>query len=119
MHIIRFFYTCLLYLLFPCVLWLPHGKTYKRPSFGKRWVEHFGFSSLPPLPKKPIWLHAAECGRDHGCKAFLQKLSEHYSNTPLLVTTTTSTGQQTLENLKINCAHQFAPLDYPGAVGRF
>lgn len=116
---IRFFYNCLLYLLFPWVMWLLYGKTYNRPSFGRRWVEHFGFGQSATLDKSPIWLHAASVGEIMAAKPLLKKLNEQYPDTALLVTTTTSTGQLSLKSLHINCTHQFAPLDYPDAVARF
>src|SRR5262249_8611099 len=71
---------------------LRHGK------YLSNWSERFGlsFPSLAQLPADragAIWIHAVSVGEVLAGVALARRLKERYANRPLIVSTTTMTGQ--------------------------
>lgn len=69
------------------------------------------------LPEDAVWLHAASVGEVQAAVPLIQALA---GRGPLLVTTNTPTGRETLRRrCGEGIAHAYLPLDTPGATSRF
>ena len=93
-------------------------------GYRKRWSERLGF--IKALSSKPvIWVHAVSVGEAIAAKPLIEGLLEDYSNTPILITTTTPTGSDRVKAMfadqlqKGNVFHTYFPYDLLGAVSRF
>lgn len=116
---IRFFYTLLLLLLSPLLLYSLYKKKEGKPAFGVRWKEHFGCT--PPLKSKlkPIWIHAVSVGEAIAAIPIIKALKKQNPEQPILVTTTTSTGAEQIEKLGDLVEHRYMPIDFSFAVRGF
>lgn len=116
---IRFFYTLLLLLISPLLLYSLYKKKEGKPAFGVRWKEHFGCT--PPLKSKlkPIWIHAVSVGEAIAATPIIKALKKHNPEQPVLVTTTTSTGAEQIEKLGELVEHRYMPIDFSFAVRGF
>ena len=116
---IRFFYTLLLLLTSPLLLYSLYKKKEGKPTFGARWKEHFGCT--PPLKSKlkPIWIHAVSVGEAIAATPIIKALKKHNPEQPILVTTTTSTGAKQIEKLGDLVEHRYMPIDFSFAVRGF
>ena len=82
------------------------------------WSQRFG--QTPVFPVAPIWLHAVSVGEVHAVVPLLKKIIDRYPDTPVLVTTMTSTGADRLkQSLGDHVTHSYLPYDLPFAVQRF
>ncbi|WP_253952040.1 lipid IV(A) 3-deoxy-D-manno-octulosonic acid transferase, partial [Photobacterium sanctipauli] len=114
----RIIYSLLLYLVTPLILIRLYKPQKGKPSVGKRWLEHFGFT--PPLSSKsPLWIHAVSVGETIAATPLIKQLKKEYPEIPILVTTTTPTGAEQAEKLGDLIEHRYMPLDFPWAVSRF
>lgn len=85
---------------------------------GARRGERFGRASCARPAGPLIWLHAASVGETVAAAVLAERLTALHLS--VLLTTGTVTGAQVAERrLPAGAVHQFAPLDTPGAVGRF
>lgn len=118
---IRLIYTCLLVLALPFLLPGLHKSKLGKPSIGKRWKEHFGFTPVlhNPNNKPIIWVHAVSVGEVIAISPLIKKLSEQQPDKKLLITTTTATGAQQASKLCDIAEHRYMPLDFPFAIKRF
>lgn len=117
---IRYVYTFLLILVAPFLLFGLYKKKSGKPSFGPRWKEHFG--RTPPLKDQstaPIWVHTVSVGETIAATPFIKQLKEKYPDTPIVITTTTSTGAEQAEKLNDIAEHRYMPLDLPFAIKGF
>lgn len=113
-----YLYNLMIHLAFPFIigflLWPKKGK----PSFGKRWKEHLGYT--PALQNKaPVWIHAVSVGETIAVTPLIRNLKQSNPELPILLTTTTRTGADQAARLEQLVEHRYAPLDYPAAVHRF
>ena len=118
--LLRWLYTFLLTLLSPIFLLSLYKSKPNKPKFGSRWKEHFGIT--PPLcdqTQQPIWIHTVSVGETIAATPFIKKLKEQYPHTPIIITTTTSTGAQQAEKLADIAEHRYMPLDLPFAIKGF
>ncbi|MGV3002024.1 lipid IV(A) 3-deoxy-D-manno-octulosonic acid transferase [Vibrio sp. E150_018] len=117
---IRYVYTFLLCLAAPFLLFGLYKKKPGKPAFGSRWKEHFG--RTPPLKDQstaPIWIHTVSVGETIAATPFIKQLKEKYPDTPIVITTTTSTGAEQAEKLSDIAEHRYMPLDLPFALKSF
>jgi 3-deoxy-D-manno-octulosonic-acid transferase len=114
----RLFYTLLIYLLSPVVLFLLYRPRHGKPSFGSRWKEHLGYIS-PPNDHAPIWIHAVSVGETIAVTPLIKALKQRHPELSIVLTTTTRTGADQAARLGDLVEHRYAPLDYPGAIKRF
>ncbi|GLT13156.1 lipid IV(A) 3-deoxy-D-manno-octulosonic acid transferase [Vibrio algivorus] len=117
---IRYFYTLLLFLLSPVLLLTLYKKKPGKPRFGARWKEHFGFTpALENQSQRPIWIHTVSVGETIAATPFIRALKQKYPNTPIVITTTTSTGAEQAYRLTDIAEHRYMPIDLPFAVKGF
>lgn len=120
----RLLYTVFVYFIFPLVLLrlLIRGKS--NPAYLKRWSERFGFiktNKLSPV----IWVHAVSVGETIAAKPLIENLLSTYPESPILVTTTTPTGSDRVNEMfaaeiKVKqIIHTYFPYDLLSSVSRF
>lgn len=117
--IIRFFYTLILSLASPFLLFSLYKKKSGKPSFGPRWKEHFGVTPKLSSSAQPIWIHAVSVGECIAATPLIIKLKKRSPQTPIIVTTTTSTGAEQIMKLKGLIEHRYMPIDFGFAVRSF
>lgn len=117
--ILRYFYTILLFLLSPFLLYSLYKKKDGKPSFGLRWKEHFGFTPILKSNINPIWIHAVSVGEAIAATPIIKALKKQNPDQPILVTTTTSTGAEQIEKLGDLVEHRYMPIDFCFAVHGF
>ena len=122
--LVRCLYTLSLVLISPLLLWGLYCSRPNKPSFGERWVEHFGF--LPKIENRRngvIWLHAVSVGEVIASSKLIAELTAKYQDKTVLVTTTTSTGAEQVEkiiqNVGSGVVHRYMPIDFSWCVRRF
>ncbi|WP_193002370.1 lipid IV(A) 3-deoxy-D-manno-octulosonic acid transferase [Vibrio litoralis] len=118
--VIRNLYTLLLFLLSPVLLFTLYKKKAGKPSFGPRWKEHFGIT--PPLKnqsQRPIWIHTVSVGETIAATPFIRALKQQYPYTPIVISTTTSTGAEQAAKLSDIAEHRYMPIDFPFAIKGF
>ncbi len=116
---IRFFYTALLTLISPILLYSLYKKKEGKPPFGPRWKEHFGVIPLLNSNKRPIWIHAVSVGESIAAIPIIKALKKQNPEQTILVTTTTSTGAEQIEKLGDLVEHRYMPIDFSFAVRGF
>ncbi|PNH80601.1 lipid IV(A) 3-deoxy-D-manno-octulosonic acid transferase [Vibrio diazotrophicus] len=115
----RFFYSLILTLFSPFLLYSLYKKKRGKPSVGKRWKEHFGFTPYIPSCHKPIWIHAASVGETLAVTPFIKQLKSHHPEIKIVLTTTTSTGAEQAERLGDLVTHRYTPVDFSFAIKKF
>ncbi len=78
--------------------------------------ERLGHGAARPAGRL-VWLHAVSVGEAMSVLPLAGRLAPHA--TVLLTTTTPAAAQLVADRLPPGCLHRYAPLDTPGAVGRF
>ncbi|PKF61268.1 3-deoxy-D-manno-octulosonic acid transferase [Psychromonas sp. psych-6C06] len=118
--LIGVFYTLLLFLASPLLLFKLYQKKQGKPSFGKRWKEHFGVTPvLQDQQCKPIWIHAVSVGESIAITPLVKKLKKQHPTIPIVVTTTTSTGAAQINKLSGLVEHRYMPIDFAWCVKGF
>lgn len=115
----RFFYSFLLTLLSPFLLYSLYKKKEGKPVFGIRWKEHFGCTPLLKNKQAPIWIHAVSVGEAIAAIPIIKALKKQNPEQPILVTTTTSTGAEQIEKLGDLVEHRYMPIDFCFAIRGF
>jgi 3-deoxy-D-manno-octulosonic-acid transferase len=117
---IRWLYTLLLLLIAPVFLYGLYKKKPNKPSYGKRWKEHFGFTpNFNAEINKPIWIHTVSVGEAIAATPFIKALKIKFPTKKVIVTTTTSTGAAQIKKLGSLVEHRYMPLDLPFAIKGF
>jgi len=115
----RSLYSFLLYLATPLVLAYFFLRGLRDAGYRGRLGERFGFFA-PPRTPGGIVVHAASLGEVNAASELLRRLKDQPKMTPLTVTTVTPAGSARVQELfGGELQHVYAPLDLPGAVGRF
>ena len=118
--LIRFLYTSLLSLVAPFFLYALYKNKENKPKFGKRWVEHFGFSpELKDNNATPLWIHTVSVGEAIAASPLIRALKKQKPQQAIVVTTTTSTGAAQIQKLGDLVEHRYMPLDFSFAVKNF
>ncbi|CAH7399912.1 MULTISPECIES: lipid IV(A) 3-deoxy-D-manno-octulosonic acid transferase [Vibrio] len=116
--LIRLIYTLILSLASPLLLYGLYKSKPGKPSFGKRWKEHFGIT--PQVQgKSPIWIHAVSVGESIAAIPIIKQLKQRAPNQAIIVTTTTSTGAEQIEKLGDLVEHRYMPIDFSWCVRGF
>ena len=117
--LIRFFYTLLLALASPFLLFGLYKSKPNKPKFGQRWKEHFGITPKLDTTEHPIWVHAVSVGESIAAIPLIKELKKQNPTQPILVTTTTSTGAEQIAKLGDLVEHRYMPIDFGFAVKGF
>jgi 3-deoxy-D-manno-octulosonic-acid transferase len=117
--LIRFFYTLVLTLAAPFLLFGLYKSKPNKPRFGSRWKEHFGLTPKPNSKQRPIWIHAVSVGESIAAIPLIKELKKQSPTQPILVTTTTSTGAAQIAKLGDLVEHRYMPIDFSFAVKGF
>ena len=116
--LIRLIYTLILSLASPLLLYGLYKSKPGKPSFGKRWKEHFGIT--PKIQgKSPIWIHAVSVGESIAAIPIIKQLKQRDPNQAIIVTTTTSTGAEQIDKLSGLVEHRYMPIDFYWCVQGF
>lgn len=117
--LIRIFYTLLLALASPFLLFGLYKSKPNKPKFGQRWKEHFGITPKLETAERPIWIHAVSVGESIAAIPLIKELKKQNPTQPILVTTTTSTGAEQIAKLGDLVEHRYMPIDFGFAVKGF
>ena len=117
-----FFYNLLTFFYLPVALIkLFYKKNFSFTEF-KRILERFGQFKLSGFDhnKKTFWLHAVSVGEVNTSINLIKKLKKIIPNANILVTTTTQTGSNRLNQIfKEEVFHQYLPFDIVYFVNKF
>ncbi|UTV27900.1 lipid IV(A) 3-deoxy-D-manno-octulosonic acid transferase [Photobacterium atrarenae] len=116
--ILKQLYSLLLYLAAPALLLKLYRTQPGKPTVGKRWPEHFGWTP-PPKADHPVWIHAVSVGETLAVTPLIKQLKATHPTLPILLTTTTPTGAEQAAKLGELVEHRYMPLDFSWAVKRF
>lgn len=117
--LIRFFYTLILALVAPLLLFGLYKSKPNKPKFGKRWKEHFGITPKLTSNQRPIWIHAVSVGESIAATPLIKEIKKQNPEQSIIVTTTTSTGAEQIEKLGSLVEHRYMPIDFSFAVKGF
>ena len=117
--LVRFFYTLLLALVAPLLLFGLYKSKPNKPKFGKRWKEHFGITPQIKSNQRPIWIHAVSVGESIAAVPLIKEIKKQNPDQTIVVTTTTSTGAEQIEKLGALVEHRYMPIDFSFAVKGF
>ncbi|HJT97915.1 MAG TPA: lipid IV(A) 3-deoxy-D-manno-octulosonic acid transferase [Rhodanobacteraceae bacterium] len=115
----RIFYTILLYLLTPFVLYRLAARGFKYHGYFARWRERFGFFPDPGI-EGSIWVHAVSLGEVNAAVPLIEALMRKYGDSEFVITTVTPTGSaRVLQLFGDRVFHVYLPYDLTTAVKRF
>ncbi len=116
----RSLYTVAFLLLLPsilCRLWL---RGLLNPAYRDRWQERMGVYGRALRTERPIWVHAVSVGEVSAAAPLIRALRNRFPAVPVLVTTTTPTGYDTVSRqFGATVQHVYFPYDLPWIVRRF
>jgi len=116
---LRFIYTSIFYLIIPILLLRLLWRGVKAPAYWQRWLERFGFFTALPV-ENCLWIHAVSMGEVQAAIPMIQALQIRFPDYPILITTMTPTGSQSVKKIFGNKVwHVYLPYDLPGAISRF
>ena len=112
---LRLIYTAIFYLTLPLYFLRLIIRAVQNPDYLKRWQERLGYgSNLPTEGKTVLWIHAVSVGEVNALIPLVRSLLDTYSNSEILVTTSTPTGSKILlDKMGARVKHQYVPLDLP------
>ncbi|MDC2826634.1 lipid IV(A) 3-deoxy-D-manno-octulosonic acid transferase [Rodentibacter pneumotropicus] len=117
----RFFYTSLMYLIQPLLLFFIWIRGFKSPNYRKRIGERYGFYANLARPKaKGVIIHAASVGEVIAATPLVRRIQRHYPDLPITFTTVTPTGSDRVKAaFGDTVMHYYLPYDIPFAISRF
>lgn len=109
-------FACALPLLLVRLWWLG----IVNPAYRLRWRERLGWYAHPRPAVRPIWIHAVSVGEVNAAAPLIKALRERDRDIPILLTTTTPTGYDTVARLfGQGVQHAYFPYDFSPIVVRF
>jgi 3-deoxy-D-manno-octulosonic-acid transferase len=115
----RYFYSCLFYLIVPFILLRLLWRSIKAPAYRHRWRERFALYSKS-YHQDVIWFHAVSVGESEALFPLVKQIQEQHPNLNILITTTTPTGSARVKAvMQDSVIHVYLPYDMPDAVYRF
>ena len=118
---LRLIYTAIFYLTLPLYFLRLIIRAVQNPDYLKRWQERLGYgSNFPTEGKTVLWIHAVSVGEVNALIPLVRSLLDTYSNSEILVTTSTPTGSKILlDKMGARVKHQYVPLDLPACLNVF
>ena len=74
---------------------------------------------VPPLPERPVWVHACSVGEINTARPLIRALRGRYPGAPVLLTTSTAAGRALADKGVEDAAAAWLPFDRAPAVRRF
>ncbi len=114
-------YNIILTICIPILLLRLLWRSRKAPLYRKRWLERFGIFN-PPQRSGGIWVHAVSLGESIIAVPMIKALQIKYPGIPIIVTTTTPTGSETIKKAfanKRSVFHVYLPFDTSWGVKNF
>ncbi|WP_261834509.1 lipid IV(A) 3-deoxy-D-manno-octulosonic acid transferase [Vibrio ishigakensis] len=115
---IKIFYTIVLAILSPLLLYKLLKRKHGKPNVGNRWTEYFGITS-PIEGINPIWFHTVSVGEIIAATPLIRAVKARYPHQNILITTTTATGAEQAQKLKDLAEHKYMPIDFSWCVKGF
>ena len=118
---LRLIYTAIFYLALPLYFVRLIIRAVQNPDYLKRWGERLGYgSNFPTEGKTVLWIHAVSVGEVNASIPLVRSLLDTYTNSEILVTTSTPTGSKILlDKMGARVKHQYVPLDLPACLNVF
>ena len=112
-----FGYSALWWFITPIILLRLWLKGRQQPGYRRRWRERFGF--WPKVPKQCLWVHAVSVGETMAARTLIETWMKVHPEIPVLITSTTATGSQTVHRLfEGRVHHAYLPWDYWSVMRR-
>jgi 3-deoxy-D-manno-octulosonic-acid transferase len=115
---IRFVYTCFLYVLMPVIVLRLYWKSRRLPAYRHRILERLTLERVKKKCPVDVWIHAVSLGEVVAATPLIDAmLAKQWC---VLVTTMTPTGSaQVIKHFKHQVLHQYLPYDLPWCLRRF
>ncbi len=92
----------------------------RNPAHWRNWHERLGIYRRSAPTPPTIWVHAVSVGESMAAVPLIRALREREGTPPIVVTTTTATGAETIARvLGDSVTHAYFPYDVPPAPERF
>jgi 3-deoxy-D-manno-octulosonic-acid transferase len=119
MFLLRAFYTLVMYLLTPVILYRLAWRGIGYRDYWGRWRERFGFFDDPEL-SDTIWIHAVSVGEMNAAAPLIDALMKRFEGRRFVVTTVTPTGSARVQKLfGERVFHVYLPYDLTASIRRF
>ncbi len=116
----RRLYSFLISSLLPLFLLRLWWRGFSNPAYRERWRERLGRYATSSSLTRPLWIHAVSVGEVGAAGPLIKALRAQHPTLPILVTTTTPTGFDTVERvLGVDFVHAYFPYDHTPTVARF
>lgn len=115
----RFFYSLILYLLSPLIVFYLYGiRGKKNSAYRHHFVERFGFVKINKT--SPLLIHCASVGEVLAATPLIKQLQLQQPRLAIIITCNTPTGRDQIKsNFKDSVQVLYLPLDFPSATARF
>lgn len=113
-----FIYHILLRLLTPLIPFYLRKRAQRNPEYLQYWNERFGKPYTNPV-QQAIWIHAVSVGETRAAAPLIAQLTQHYPQTPILLTQMTPTGRATAQALYPQAQCRYLPYDRADWVAQF
>ena len=114
----RFLYSLVLYFSIPFAIFRLLIKDTHDASWTRKLKNQFGI--VEKIPGRVIWTHCVSVGEFNASKPLIEKLMIQYPNHQIVISTTTITGFNAVNNYyKNNVKHCFFPFDIPSILDSF
>lgn len=116
----RAIYSAAYLLLLPVILFRLAWRARRNPAYRERWRQRLGCYDSAQRLDEPVWVHAVSVGEVGAAAPLVRALRERFPFAPVLVTTTTPTGFDTVtRQFGASVLHVYFPYDLPWIVRRF
>ncbi|OOF57595.1 lipid IV(A) 3-deoxy-D-manno-octulosonic acid transferase [Rodentibacter myodis] len=117
----RFFYTGLMFLIQPLVLFFMWLRGFKAPNYRKRLGERYGdYNNLSRPTPNGVVIHAASVGEVIAATPLVFRIQQDYPELSITFTTVTPTGSDRVKAaFGDSVTHCYLPYDLPFAINRF